>query len=135
LGLILDTSFLVAADREARRGVRGSADSFLIAHKDETFVITFTVAGELACGRSAADPYKWQRWCGLYPVLPWTKDVAWQYGEIYRHLQSAGTPIGANNMWIAATALVHGMGVVTGNVGDFQRIPQLVIIPFFQAPP
>jgi predicted nucleic acid-binding protein len=130
VGLILDTSFVVVAEREGRRGVAGAADAFLAARGQETFAITFTVAGELACGRSASDLRDWQRLCRPYPVLPWTMDVAWQYGEIYRQLQSAGTLIGTNDTWIAATALVHGMGVVTRNIGEFQRVAGLAVVAF-----
>jgi len=53
VGLILDTNFVIAAEREASRRVQGPADAFLAAHGQETFFITFTIAGELACGRSA----------------------------------------------------------------------------------
>lgn len=130
MGLILDTGFVVTAEREGRRGAPGAADAFLAARSEETFAITFTVAGELACGASASALRDWQRLCRPYPVLPWTMDVAWQYGEIYRRLQSTGTLIGANDMWIAATALVHGMGVVTRNINEFQRVPGLTVVPF-----
>jgi len=57
-------------------------------------------------------------------------DVAWQYGEIYRRLQSTGTLIGANDMWIAATALVYGKGLVTRNISEFQRVAGLTVVPF-----
>ena len=130
MGLILDTSFVVVAEREGRRGVPGAADAFLAARADETFAITFTVAGELACGRPASALRDWKRLCRPCPVLPWTMDVAWQYGEIYRQLQSTGTLIGANDMWIAATALVHGMGVVSRNISEFQRVAGLTVVPF-----
>ncbi|MGE3313137.1 MAG: hypothetical protein AB7O66_24490 [Limisphaerales bacterium] len=50
MGLILDTSFVIFAEREARRAVSGRADAFLAGREDETFFITFTIAGELACG-------------------------------------------------------------------------------------
>jgi tRNA(fMet)-specific endonuclease VapC len=130
VGLILDTCFIVTAEREGRRGQRGATETFLAARAEETFVITFTVAGELACGRSASALRDWQRLCHPFRVLPWTMDVAWQYGEIYRQLQSAGALIGANDMWIAATALVHGMGVVTRNVSEFQRVAGLTVVPF-----
>jgi predicted nucleic acid-binding protein len=33
-------------------------------------------------------------------------------------------------MWIAATALVHGMGVVTNNVDEFSRVPGLTVLPY-----
>jgi tRNA(fMet)-specific endonuclease VapC len=130
LGLILDTNFVVAAEREGRCGQPGATDRFLAARAEETFVITFTVAGELACGRSASALRDWQRLCRPFRVVPWTMDVAWQYGKIYRQLQSTGTLIGANDMWIAATALVHGMGVVTRNVNKFQRVAGLTVVSF-----
>jgi tRNA(fMet)-specific endonuclease VapC len=130
VGLILDTSFVVAAEREARRRVPGATDAFLAVRANETFLITFTVAGELACGASASALRDWQRLCRPYPVLPWTIDISWQYGEIYRQLQSAGTLIGSNDIWIAATALVHGLGVVTRNISEFQRVAGLTVAPF-----
>jgi hypothetical protein len=40
--------FVITAEREARRGVIGSADNFLAQRPQEMFFITFTVAGELA---------------------------------------------------------------------------------------
>ena len=130
MGLILDTSFVVAAERESRRGTPGAIDTFLVAHPGETFAITFTVAGELACGRTASGLHDWQRLCRPYRVLPWSIDISWQYGEIYRRLQSTGQLIGTNDLWIAATALVHGMGVVTSNTREFQRVTGLKVIPF-----
>jgi len=33
-------------------------------------------------------------------------------------------------MWIAATALVHGMGVVTNNVDEFRGMPGLTVVPY-----
>lgn len=130
MGLILDTNFVIAAERDARRGLRGAAAEFLAAHAEETLSITFTVAGELACGRSAADRYLWLKLCRPYPVLPWTIDIAWQYGELYRRLQTGGRLIGANDLWIAATALVHGMGVVTNNVNEYRRVPGLNVFAY-----
>ena len=130
MGLILDTNFIVSAEREARRGFTDLVDRFFQNWPDETFCITFTVAGELACGQSASPRKDWERLCRPYPVLPWSADVSWQYGEIYRALAAQGQLIGTNDMWIAATALVHDMGVVTKNIGEFQRVPGLVVIPF-----
>jgi tRNA(fMet)-specific endonuclease VapC len=130
MGLVLDTSFVVRAEREARRGVRGSADAFLAQHPDDTFFITFTVAGELACGQSAAVRSDWERLCHPYPILSWSAEVAWRYGEIYRDLSVRGQLIGANDMWIAATALTHGFGVVTANSAEFNRVFGLLVKPF-----
>ncbi len=127
MGLILDTNFVITAEREARRGEAGRADAFLAPRPAERFYLTFTVAGELACGRSAAARHDWERLCASYPVLPWTMEVSWQYGEVYRVLAEQGRLIGGNDLWIAATALANGFGVVTDNLREFRRVPGLVV--------
>ena len=130
MGLILDTNFIIVAEREVKRGVTTTIDRFFASRTKESFYITFTVAGELACGQSASPKRDWERLCSPYPILPWSSDVSWQYGEIYRVLSAKGQLIGTNDMWIAATALVHGMGVVTNNVDEFKRVPGLTVLPY-----
>lgn len=130
MGLILDTNFIIVAEREARRGLTATIDHFFASRSLETFHITFTVAGELACGQSATPKQDWERLCRPYPILPWSSDISWQYGEIYRALAAKGRLIGTNDLWIAATALVHGMGVVTNNVDEFSRVPGLMVVPY-----
>ena len=130
MGLVLDTNFIIAAERAARHNSAGPTDAFLARHAAESFFITFTVAGELACGRSASIRRDWERLFKRYPVLPWTIEVAWFYGAIYRHLAAKGALIGANDMWIAATALASGHGLVTNNIDEFRRIPDLRVETF-----
>jgi tRNA(fMet)-specific endonuclease VapC len=45
-----------------------------------------------------------------------------RYGVIRAELESAGTPIGPNDLMIAATALANGATVVTNNVKEFSRV-------------
>lgn len=130
MGLILDTNFIIVAEREAKRGITTTIDRFFASRTKETFYITFTVAGELACGQSASPKRDWERLCRPYPILPWSGDVSWQYGEIYRTLAAKGHLIGTNDMWIAATELVHDMGVVTNNVDEFSRVPGLAVVSY-----
>lgn len=128
--MIVDANFAIAVERETRLRLRGRATRFLEAHVHETLYLPFTVAGELACGRSASDYEKWQELCRAYVMLEWSPRISWRYGEIYRHLRAQGKIIGTNDLWIAATALVHDMPVVTNNVDEFQRVPGLVVISF-----
>lgn len=130
MGLILDTNFIIAAEREARRGIGGGVDQFLTRRAGETFFITFTVAGELACGQSAEARRDWERLCRPYPVLPWTLEVSGHYGEIYRVLAAKGNLIGTNDLWIAATAIANDLGVVTNNQQEFSRVPGLVVVSY-----
>ena len=127
MGLIVDSNFVICMEREAKKAEQGSASAFLTKHANERFFMPFTVAGELACGQSAADQRQWRRLCKPFALLPWSVDVLWQYGEIYRHLKAAGRLIGTNDLWIGATALVHAMPLVTNNLRDFQRIPGLEV--------
>jgi tRNA(fMet)-specific endonuclease VapC len=47
------------------------------------------------------------------------------YGDIRATLELRGTPIGANDLWIAAHARSAGLILVTGNTREFARVPQL----------
>lgn len=57
-----------------------------------------------------------------------TEPVARVHAEVWAQLASKGVPIGAHDLWIAATALAHGMGLATGNRGEFRRVPGLRVI-------
>lgn len=54
-------------------------------------------------------------------------DSAKHYGKIRHLLQTKGSPIGANDMWIAAHALAIDAILVTNNTREFSRIPHLKI--------
>jgi tRNA(fMet)-specific endonuclease VapC len=51
--------------------------------------------------------------------------TAERYALIYETLRAAGTPISANDLWIAASALQHGLEILTFD-SDFTRVPQVV---------
>lgn len=50
-----------------------------------------------------------------------------EYGEIRSYLQDRGTPIGPLDMLIAAHARSEDMILVTNNVREFERVPDLVV--------
>ncbi len=130
MGLILDTKFIITAEREDRRELPGRIDRLLADRADDLLFITFTVVGELACGQSASRRLDWERPRRPYPVLPRTGEISGQYGEIYRALAAKGHLIGTNDMWIAATALSHGMKLVTNNQDEFECVPGLTVITY-----
>lgn len=128
--LILDTNFVIAAEREGKRGTHGPALQFLAKHAEDRFLITFTVVGELACGRSASPRAHWDQLCRPFAVLAWNREVSWQYGEMYRKLREQGQLIGANDLWIAATALAYEKSLVTKNTAEFSRVAGLELLEF-----
>jgi tRNA(fMet)-specific endonuclease VapC len=58
-------------------------------------------------------------------ILPFDQPAAELAGRIAGDLDRAGQPIGRADPMIAATALAHGLELVTGNTAHFQRIRQL----------
>ena len=49
------------------------------------------------------------------------------YGRVRAQLEADGTPIGPNDMLIAAHALSRGLRVVTDNVAEFRRVKGLKV--------
>src|SRR5215471_13915728 len=47
------------------------------------------------------------------------------WGRLRAEQQSIGPPIAPQDAWIAATALRHGLSLITHNAGDFEGIAQL----------
>lgn len=58
-------------------------------------------------------------------VLPLPPMAAMTYGSIRDELQRAGTPIGANDLWIAAHALALDLTLVSNNIKEFRRVSGL----------
>jgi tRNA(fMet)-specific endonuclease VapC len=57
-----------------------------------------------------------------------TEQVARVHAEVWAQLATKGQLIGAHDLWIAATALAHGLDLATGNTDEFQRVPGLRLI-------
>jgi tRNA(fMet)-specific endonuclease VapC len=68
---------------------------------------------------------KLNRLAELIGVLPLSTAVANYYGSIRSTLEKSGTPIGANDLWIAAHALAENLILVSNNLREFQRVPGL----------
>ncbi len=57
-----------------------------------------------------------------------TEQVARVHADVWSQLAAKGQLIGAHGLWIAATAVAHGMGIATGNADEFQRVAGLRVI-------
>lgn len=62
---------------------------------------------------------------GALEVLPFESLADATYGRLRAQLESAGTPIGGNDLLIAAHATALGYTVVTDNAREFGRIQGL----------
>lgn len=88
------------------------------------------VAGELAFGwensnKPAATQKAVEQFLAPFPHLSTDSATAKKYAQIRRSLQAKGTPIGMNDLWIAAQAITHKMTLVTHNTREFSRVEGL----------
>ena len=63
----------------------------------------------------------------ILDILPFDDLAATEYGNICAYLQKRGTPIGTMDMLIAGHARAEGLILVTNNVREFMRVPNLGI--------
>ena len=63
----------------------------------------------------------------ILDVLPFDGLAAVEYGKICACLQRNGTPIGTMDMLIAGHARAEGLILVTNNVREFERVPDLTV--------
>lgn len=57
--------------------------------------------------------------------LPFDDSAAEHFARVGAELMKRGTPIGPNDLVIAATALAHQVTLVTHNTAEFSRVPGL----------
>jgi tRNA(fMet)-specific endonuclease VapC len=60
-------------------------------------------------------------------VLPYDAKASQHYGQIKATLEKKGQIIGENDIHIAAHATSHGLILVSNNVREFKRVPNLVL--------
>jgi tRNA(fMet)-specific endonuclease VapC len=69
-----------------------------------------------------------------FEVLPLDTEDARHAGEVRAMLAARGTPIGAYDILIAGQALARGLTLVTRNLREFERIPELSLENWYDAP-
>jgi tRNA(fMet)-specific endonuclease VapC len=60
-------------------------------------------------------------------ILDYDAAAASHYGDIRSHLEKAGTPIGPLDTLIAAHARSLNAMLITNNLGEFRRVPELKV--------
>ncbi len=68
-----------------------------------------------------------KRLIDFFGVLPIEADAGAIYGSIRADLRAKGTPIGPNDLWLAAHAKSNGLIMVTRNTREFKRVKGLKV--------
>lgn len=130
-GYLLDTNIVSALMREPQ-GIAAAALTDRLERKPQSRLCTSIVAAcELRYGvmRRASRKLATQLEAVLadLEMLPMDEPADRHYGKLRTDLEKAGTPIGPNDLFIAAQALAHNLTLVTDNVREFERVPHLKI--------
>lgn len=125
MGLLIDTSLIIAFER-------GDVSPDIVTEDSATSVVTVSgllhgvhraSAAEQRGRLAAAEHY-----IALYETIDVTIRVARIHAAVGAALARARTNVGAHDLWVGATALAHGLGVMTRKPRDFARIPQLRVV-------
>jgi hypothetical protein len=77
-----------------------------------------------------------QRWfdtgVGRLHCLPWDADTGLKWAELLAKLRATGKAMPLKDSLIAATAVVHGMAVVTRNRADFVNAGVRIVDAFVE---
>jgi len=122
---LLDTNVVSAMVEEPR----GPITKHVQRLRTEGVGISIVTAAEARFGylKSGSSPLRLRIETVLdtFPLLPLEPPADQIHAEIRTQLRKAGTPIGANDLWIAAHALALGCTLVTANDREFRRVPGL----------
>lgn len=126
MGLIVDTSEFVAAERAGRSAV----DVIARYGSSQDYAISVVTIAELQHGVRCADSERRRRLreaflsdvLQFFPVFALDVAVALRVGDLDANLKSRGLPLLLPDIIIAATAMHFDYSVATLNVKDFRRI-------------
>ena len=124
---LLDTNIL----SELIRHPQGPVFQRLRGLDEATICTSVVVACELRFGAqrkgSTALIERVTRLLERITILPFDDPADQHYADIRCHLERAGTPIGAHDLFIAAHARSRDLILVTHNLREFERVPELKV--------
>jgi tRNA(fMet)-specific endonuclease VapC len=128
LRYLLDTSIL----SDLIRHPQGAVASRIASAGEATVCTSIVVAAELRFGAEKSGSRSLAERIDLIlsalDVLALEPPADRHYGEIRHQLKGQGTPIGPNDLLIAAHARALNLAVVTANAREFSRVPGLPVI-------
>ena len=134
MALIVDSSVFITLERRSERPKTFEAADWA----DEPLVMAAITASELLAGIHLTDVADDRLRREVFvesviesvPILEFDLAAARVHSRVWSQLTREGRMIGAHDLQIAATALAHGLSLVTENVGEFERVPGLVVRRF-----
>ena len=97
----------------------------------QSIVIPAVVMAEIEYGAQKSRDYrttieKYTEFTKTFELVPFSGRCTKVYGNIRSYLEKSGSPIGPNDLMIAATVLANDGILVTHNTKEFPRVPGLI---------
>lgn len=121
--MLFDTEFLIRYAGQRGRAQRIATEKFEARHLDAPLYTSRVCWAEFAEG--CIQESEVHVALARFAIIEIDAGIAWQASRISRLLSHSGRNIGDNDIWIAATALAHGLPLVSRNVRHFSRVPGL----------
>ncbi len=128
--LSIDASFLIDLERERLGAQEGPAHRFLRREPAAELCLAPAALGELTEGFGGPTHPALAAIRRCHRLLPVDEDVALAYARVARELRASGHALGANDLWIAATSLRHGLPLVTADVDRFMHVIGLEVLGY-----
>ena len=125
---MLDTNIIAYAKNNRPESVLQQ----FMEHRPEDMCISAITMAELEFGickssKPAQNRLALMMFLSEIQVVPFDGKAAQEYGLIRAELTARGTPIGANDLLIAAHARSLGLTLITNNGREFERVPGLTV--------
>lgn len=130
MGILIDSSVLINIERK-----RASLSSSIKGREAEQMFISVISASELLHGiYHAKDPAVRARRqifveaiLNVFPALEVDLATARAHALLWNKMETSGIMIGLHDSWLAATCLAHNLAIVTENIKEFSRVPDLQV--------
>jgi len=131
MGIVLDTSILIAAEK-----TKLDLASFAAANKEVAIYIAAITAAEYLVGVERAHPASrrakraavGEQFLASVSVIDYDLTVARQHAKLWAAMAESGNMLGPYDMIIAASALEFGHLLATLNVGEFSKVRGLKLV-------
>lgn len=128
---MLDTNIISHLMRDARGIVAQRARASIAEGKVKMLCTSVVVQSELLFGLSKRPSerlqFAYELEMARLEVFALDAATAPHYANVRAHLERQGTPIGGNDIFIAAHALALNATLVTDNEEEFRRVPGLSV--------
>ncbi|HEV3261673.1 MAG TPA: type II toxin-antitoxin system VapC family toxin [Gemmataceae bacterium] len=109
--------------------IAARATAYLTQYTRSTFslITRYEILRGLKAKQAAGLLGQFDTFCQTQEILAITDDIVVLAADLWAALRQKGQLIGDNDLFIAATAVHHGLPLATGNVAHFGRISGLAV--------